>query len=119
MSLFYLIVYIGIGVIILGLDLFSRWINQTYQIQIRTCPNGFCIEFKRITNIQVLTWFENRINRFIETFHSLNNQCTITQLNWNFNFIFLPLRYLWLTISILYSCFILKRTMVLKTKELI
>jgi len=106
MSLLYLIVHICIGIIIIGLEYFNRWMIQTYQIHIRTCPDIFYIEFKQLNNVQSLNWFENKLNNLI-----LSNKCSTKELNLNFKSIFIYLRYLWLSISSLYSCLGLKRAM--------
>ncbi|CAF1255422.1 unnamed protein product [Rotaria sordida] len=111
---FYLIVHICIGMLIIGFELFYRWIIQAYQIHIRICPNVFYIEFKQLNKIQTLNWFENKINNLFEIFYSINNQCLSKELKLNFNSIFIYLRYLWLSISSLYFCFVLKRTMQLE-----
>ncbi|CAF1490422.1 unnamed protein product [Rotaria sordida] len=111
---FYLIVHICIGMLIIGFELFYRWIIQAYQIHIRICPNVFYIEFNQLNKIQTLNWFENKINNLFEIFYSINNQCLSKELKLNFNSIFIYLRYLWLSISSLYFCFVLKRTMELE-----
>ncbi|CAF3137900.1 unnamed protein product [Rotaria sp. Silwood2] len=90
---FYLIVHICIGILIIGFELFYRWIIQTYQIHIRICPNAFYIEFKQLNKSQSLNWFENNIHNLFEIFYSINNQCLSKELKLNFNPIFIYLRY--------------------------
>jgi hypothetical protein len=114
MSLLYLIVHICIGIIIIGLEYFNRWMIQTYRIHIRTCPNVFYIEFKQLNNLQSLNWFENNLNNLVGRFYPINDRCSTKELNLNFKSIFIYLRYLWLSISSLYSCLALKRAMRLK-----
>ncbi|CAF0883414.1 unnamed protein product [Rotaria sp. Silwood1] len=111
---FYLIVHICIGILIIGFELFYRWIIQTYQIHIRICPNVFYIEFKQLNKIQSLNWFENKIHNLFEVFYSINDQCLSKELKLNFHPIFIYLRYFWLSISCLYSCLVLKRAMKLE-----
>lgn len=80
----------------------------------RTCPNIFYIEFKQLNNIQSLNWFENKLNNLVEAFYLINDQCLTKELNLNFQSIFIYLRYIWLGISTLYPCLVLKRAMELK-----
>jgi hypothetical protein len=111
---FYLITHICIGILIIGFEYLYRWIIQTYRIYIRRCPDAFYIEFKQLNNIQRLNWFENKINNLVEIVYSMNDQCITKELIFNFNTIFLFLRCLWLTISIVYLCFALKRALEMK-----
>ena len=107
----YLITHIFIGMFIIGFEFFYRWIIQTYQIHIRTCPDVFYIEFKQLNNIQTLNWFENKINNLIEALFSMNDQCSTKELKFNFKSIFIFLRYLWLSISSIYCCLALRHLM--------
>jgi hypothetical protein len=99
--------YILIGILILVLEFSYRWINQTYQIHIRTCPDVISIELKQLKNIQSVSWLENQINKFVEALYSINDQCSTKELKLNFQKTFIFLRFLWLGISSLYICFAL------------
>jgi len=103
--------YIFIGILIIIFEFIYRWIIQTYEIYIRTCPNLISIEFKQLNNHQSLNWFENKLNNFFEIFYSIYDQCLIKEFKLNLNSIFIFLRYLWLSISSLYFCFALKHVM--------
>ena len=106
---FYLIVHICIGILIIGFELFYRWLIQRYQMYVRICPDVVYIELKQLNKIQSFNWLENKINNLVQAFYSINKQCFSKELKLNFNSIFLYLRYLWLSISGgLYSYFALK-----------
>lgn len=109
---FYLILYMCIGILIIGFELFYRLLIETYKIYIRICPNVFYIEFKEMNKIHSLNWFENKINNLIEIFYFINGQCFNKELKFNFNPIFLYLRYVWLGVVGVYCCFIFTRVII-------
>ena len=104
----YLLLHIVIGLFIIGFELLHRWIIETYQIRIHTCPDVFYVELKQLNKAQYSNWFENRVTNLVELFNSIHCRCTSKELQLNFRFIFVYFRYFWLSVTSVYSYRILR-----------
>ena len=113
----YLFLHLCFGILIVATEYLDRRMLQTYQIFIRTCPQMFSIEFRRMNYVHSLNWLEEKIRDVLEMFHTTHDRCTPVKLQWNIQPVFVYLRYLWLAISGFYSIRAMKRAMRSKSSD--
>ena len=105
----YLFLHLCLGMLIVATEYFYRRLIQTYQIFVRTCPQMFSIEFRRMNSVHSLNWLEDKISHVLRVFYTTHDRCTPVELQWNAQSVFVYLRYLWLAISGFYSIRAVKR----------